>query len=200
MTEWQDIQKDPDFVESGVRKLLSDFQDQPNIANTLRTLLAEGKATDDGIVDVIDMRSIANATGTHLDRLGALVGESRLGRDDPTYRNGIRLRVRANVSQGRISDLFVLLALALGALPRSFMEIPYGNYVVQVRDLPTSLQQPFADMLSRVRPLGHQGELVYTPLPAARTLRFANAGAPGVRFYNAGQAGSSNRPAHARRL
>lgn len=199
MSEWRDVARATDLVESGVRRLLSDFQDQPVIANTLRTLLRTCKVSDDAAIDVIEARFLATATGVHLDFLGALVGEPRLGRDDATYRAAIGLRVRSNVSQSTIADLFAIMALAwAGAW--TLHETPYGSYRVQVRDIAAAIHGPLGDVLSRIRPLGHEGELVYSPLPSARTMRFANAGAPGVRPFNTGQAGFSSRFAHVRRL
>lgn len=199
MTAWRGIQRDPNWVEGGVAKLISDFQGQPIIANTLRTLLRESKITDDAAIDVIEARYLATATDRHLDFLGQLVGEPRLGRSDAAFREAIRLRIRANVSQSTISDLYAIVMLAWAG-QWTFHETPYGHYVVQMRDVPAALQGAIADVLSRIRPLGHQGEYVYTPGTAAKTIRFANEGAPGVRFYNAGQTGTSNRAAHVRRL
>ena len=199
MSVWRDIVKDPHFVESGVRKLVSDFQTQHVISNTLRTLLRIGKITDDTIVDAIDSQILATAVGLQLDFLGALVGEPRLGRDHEEYREAIRLRVRANANQATVADLFALMTLAVAA-PWSFFEIPYGAYRVQIAALPAVLHRALGDVLARSRPLGHQGELTYTPSFRSHTIRFANAGAPGVRFFNTGQPGTRTRLAHARRL
>ena len=199
MTAWPGITRDPDWIESGVRRLVSDFQGQPIIANTLRTLLRESKITDDAVIDVIEARILTTAVDGHLDFLGSIVGEPRLGRADEPYREAIRLRIRTNVSQSTVLDLFAVVMLAWAG-QWTFTEIPYGYYAVQIRDVPTALQGALATVLSRLRPIGHQGEFVYTPGTAAKTMRFANAGAPGVPPYNAAQAGTSNRFAHVRRL
>lgn len=50
-------------------------------------------------------RSLDTAIGIQLDRLGDIVGESRLGRNDEAYRRALRLRVFINISKGRPSDL-----------------------------------------------------------------------------------------------
>lgn len=50
-------------------------------------------------------RSIDTAIGLQLDKVGEIVGESRNGRDDETYRQYIRFRVFVNISKGRPHDI-----------------------------------------------------------------------------------------------
>lgn len=50
-------------------------------------------------------RSIDTAIGIQLDKVGDIVGETRQGRDDETYRQYIRFRVFINISKGRPHDL-----------------------------------------------------------------------------------------------
>ncbi len=54
--------------------------------------------------------------GAQLDRIGVIVGQPRAGQDDTTYRLYLRVRIRANRSQGRGEDLYaVVSALFAGA-------------------------------------------------------------------------------------
>ncbi len=48
---------------------------------------------------------IDQATGVQLDIIGREVGEKRQGRDDPTYRKAIKVRIKANTSGGDIPTL-----------------------------------------------------------------------------------------------
>lgn len=179
MTAYQQPEKQPELVRLSLRKLIADFRSQPNISGVLSTWIRRGLATDDEVIDVIDARTLDGATGVNLENLGALVGEAREGRNDATLRAAIRLRIRTNRSQGRVSDLFEIVNLLVPD-NWSFLEVPYGYFAVLLYGASSATVQALALALSRSKPLGHQGELITSALPASQTIRFAFGADPGV--------------------
>lgn len=51
------------------------------------------------------------AFGIHLDRIGKLVGEPRLGRLDPAYASAIKVRIRVNRSDASAPTLLAIAAI-----------------------------------------------------------------------------------------
>lgn len=78
-------------------------------------------------------RSIDTAIGVQLDKVGEIVGESRQGRDDETYRQYIRFRVFINISKGRPHDLIYATKFSTQADDVQYMEI-YPAFAVLFSD------------------------------------------------------------------
>lgn len=101
----------------GIRKLIPALWGKPRIAAILMSWLNEVQALETAIFATIDARILDNATGAQLRMLGKIVGQANYGWDDVSYRAAIRARVRANLSQGRAIDLWMVAnLLAPGAV------------------------------------------------------------------------------------
>ena len=74
-------------VESGIGKLLSQFEDKPNINNTLTSYLNEAQETQMAYEEMLDERSLSAAVGVQLDNIGKIVGESRDFKDNIKFFN-----------------------------------------------------------------------------------------------------------------
>jgi hypothetical protein len=118
----------PAVVESHATEavaLLTDaFRNADNVAPILRAFTKVLQVREGWIWDVINKRLFANnPTGDQLDQLGAIVGEPRLGRADADYLPAVKLRIRANRSQGLAEDIIQITTLLLA----SFQYTEYGN-------------------------------------------------------------------------
>lgn len=77
----------------------------PNLRALATVYLTEIQALENAIFATIDGKWLANAVGFNLDIIGDLVGQPRNSLDDGTYRATIRLKIKANASGGRTSDV-----------------------------------------------------------------------------------------------
>lgn len=65
--------------------------------------------------DLYTLRTVDTAEGTQLDTLGKIVGELRGGVSDQLYRLRVRARIRANLSNGTIENIYVVIRALIGA-------------------------------------------------------------------------------------
>jgi hypothetical protein len=81
----------------------------------------EVSTTDDKIDEVITSRQVDNASGTDLDRIGALFGElgRRRGRPDGEYRTFIKSIVQSFNGRGTIPGLKFAIAAGIGTDPEN---------------------------------------------------------------------------------
>jgi hypothetical protein len=112
-------------VADGSRLPLSQFRDKPRFAGLLTAILTELQTLETAIVESVEARYLANATGWALDRIGDLVGIERptygdatnnpdSTADDDIYRILIRGQIAASVSYGTTPELYqILQALSL---------------------------------------------------------------------------------------
>lgn len=102
--------------EAGKALLIAQYRDKPRIAALLCAYLDRVQSVDDATARLYEHGlSLETAQGVHLDLIGKIVREARDGRDDDSYRRGLRVRVLVNRSQGRIRDLIAVAALYEGA-------------------------------------------------------------------------------------
>ena len=108
---------------------------QNTTQNTIQALLNRLQEIDDAGVFLLLNMSIAGAFGDLLNKLGAIVGEPRLGRLDADYRAGIRLKIRVNISSGRATDIIAVAQLAkpLGAI--TYLEGTLASFTVELLNL-----------------------------------------------------------------
>jgi hypothetical protein len=90
-------------VATGLARLARQFR-KPVVQAILTSWLAEVQEVEDAFWALI-LLGIDNAQGAHLDQLGALLGEPRLGLGDLAYRNLVRARAVSNRSRGNYTDV-----------------------------------------------------------------------------------------------
>lgn len=90
-------------VAAGLARLARQFR-KPVIQAMLTSWLAEVQEIEDAFWALIIL-GIDNAQGAHLDQIGALLGEPRLGLGDLAYRNLVRARAVSNRSRGNYTDV-----------------------------------------------------------------------------------------------
>lgn len=136
------------------------------LGTTTATIPSE---TDDGSDDVVldgGEAVIVNmdATGAQLDPIGDLVGEARDGRDDTDYTAAIKMRIRANASDGHPEDLIAIAQL--GAGPTATVDYREnaepGRTGFEVEVLGTMSGPTIAKFLNLARPAGVLGTFRWT--------------------------------------
>lgn len=151
--------------------LTSAFNGKTVIQGMLDSYIGGVQSLEIAIFDVIELRLLDNATDAQLDTLGALVGETRQGRDDSTYREAIRLRIRVNRSQGRAEDVIQVAKIATDD-NFTYTEVFPAGWEVETFD--TVAPNTVAHLLGQTKAAGTRGVLVYTMWPFSETFRWAS--------------------------
>ena len=102
-------------TEAGVDRLLVQLQDKPRVLALLLSCLRGTQVAADSAAALRRMRDIERAVGVHLDRLGAIVGQPRQGRDDGRYRRMIEVRRLINEASGTIPQIREILGRIAGS-------------------------------------------------------------------------------------
>lgn len=111
------------LVSDALERLTGQFQASPKLLALLTAIvgpLDETLATADSLNAE---RWIDTAIGAQLDGCGAIVGESRAGRNDDAYRAAIRFRVFVNISQGTPEALIRGLQYLVASDDRQYLEM-----------------------------------------------------------------------------
>lgn len=96
----------PDDEDEVADLILSEYLESPNLLSLVRAHRSAVAARDAVAVSVYeDALDVGRAVGVWLDALGRVVGESRDGRSDDELRRGLRVRILANRSNGRVAEL-----------------------------------------------------------------------------------------------
>lgn len=117
-----------DHKEQGVGRLLGQFKDKSNITALMDGWLQGIQTAEDSVFDLLNNRSLSTATGVTLDYIGGIVGASRKGKSDESYRDAIKLQILVNTSEGTPSDILEILSLITEAtLVKSYPHYPVGG-------------------------------------------------------------------------
>lgn len=103
----------PAVVQAAIDRLRAQFRDKEQIVYLLTTLAWPAATLETVNQQLINLRTVDNATGAQLDRLGRIVGQARDGNNDGTYRRYIRARIAANRSTGIAEDIITISRLVL---------------------------------------------------------------------------------------
>ena len=110
-----------DHQTAALGRLAEYLKNKPNVLATLQTLVQPAQDVEVGFQGLYQNRSVDTAQGTVLDALGKIVGEKRLGRDDPTMRPFVKARTLLNKSSGCPEEIYKLIGIL--ALPGTQMRI-----------------------------------------------------------------------------
>jgi len=102
------------YSEEGISRILSQFQDKPNLVAIVKAYLKELTRTQTDSLSLLDHFDIDTAYGATLDNIGKVVDSRRLGRGDVSYRKAIKNRIYLNSSEGTPNQLIQILQLLSG--------------------------------------------------------------------------------------
>jgi len=88
------------YVSDALSRITSQFEQSPKVLALLAAIVGPLDSLQLESDSIKTERWIDTAIGAQLDGCGAIVGETRQGRDDDSYRAAIRFRVFVNVSEG----------------------------------------------------------------------------------------------------
>jgi len=120
----------PDYDEQMRRLLLSQDRDKPNILALARAIATGLQTVEDDLFDLPLSTSLALGTGDALDKLGAIVGEARLGLDDDAYRRFIGAKILVNRSEGTPEELLAIFRIITGSENCYHYDLPPGGFVL----------------------------------------------------------------------
>lgn len=95
----------PNHVERGLDNLLCTFSNSTILRGLVEGLMQVIQEGEDTLYSLLYDQSLDNAAGDQLDRIGAKLGEDRLGRGDTEYREAIITRIFINQSSGGIDEI-----------------------------------------------------------------------------------------------
>jgi hypothetical protein len=97
-----------DHATRALERLLLQYRDSPNIQALVQLQASAIQQLEDAAMDFFSKVALPTATGIVLDRLGAIVGQQREGRDDATYRTWIEARIKLNTGSGTFPEIVAL--------------------------------------------------------------------------------------------
>lgn len=122
--------KQIDVLTSGMGKLLYQWKDSPNLQALMRALLLQLKDVETTFYQLLNQRGIYTAFGAQLDVLGKLVGETRNGRDDETFRQAILGGISVNRASGTINDVkYTAKIISNSSFAALFEHYPLATYI-----------------------------------------------------------------------
>ena len=94
-----------DHVADAQEQVWNRFKKCPNISNLATVTGKRFQILSNDLEDIRAVRDLDVATGTNLDKLGAIVGQDREGFSDLIYRTLIKAKTAANRSKGTTENL-----------------------------------------------------------------------------------------------
>lgn len=152
-----------DHEALALRRLISQYREQPNIESVLRIMAGRIQALDQEAANVGGFRGIDSAYGVGLDKLGALLRLARGGLSDAVYRVRLRAAAQVTASHGYPDEvLAVLVTLLDGASSPTFAEHYPAAVVLEAADIPNADGWAFTRLLLRAVAAGVQLILLHS--------------------------------------
>ena len=113
--------------ELALERLPSQFAYSPNVQNLINLSAAEMQLAEDTMYDLLQLRTLANATGQQLDDIGLKLNLKRTSSSDASYRTALEVKALSKTSDGTEEDIIELFRLVSGDPNVSFYKFePYG--------------------------------------------------------------------------
>ncbi len=128
------------YVAEGLARMLDQFDGSVDLRKLASVFLDQAQTLEDAAFPLLGERSLDNATGDRLDRIGQLVGEARAGRDDTTYRLALKGEIAVLSSRGTAEDMLVIVQLFVQMVTPDYElreYFPKGFYLRPVNEVLT---------------------------------------------------------------
>lgn len=116
-----------DHEEVGLSRLITIWQDKPNVTGLLKSYLEQFNAVEDLLQSILNDRSLYTAEGVQLDMIGALFNVPRGGLDDAKYRPRIVSYISRLNDDGTTERFLNMLRLVGDTDLVDFWEHPNGD-------------------------------------------------------------------------
>jgi hypothetical protein len=126
-----------DYDAQAQAEVLTQYKESPKLKATITALMSGWQAIEDCLVTIPGLRDPDVATGVNLDRVGELVGQSRVlttgtELDDADYRVFIALRILRNRSIGSGPEFVAALEAILDPIPFRFVDLGGMAVLVEI--------------------------------------------------------------------
>lgn len=168
------LPRNTQVAADGLSRVTDAFASADNFLGAVQALLGEVQELEDDLSAVqrkrfltwapsqtVGVDPIENPTGDDVDRIGALVGELRLGRPDGLYIEAIRARIAANASNGTANDLQRLTRTLVGAIAGSRSAYTEGVLSFQLEAFPLEGGRYVGAILTTAKPAGVGGDFIF---------------------------------------
>jgi hypothetical protein len=160
-------------VESGLSKLLEQYQGKPRLEAWIRSYLLEVQKFSDEAWNVLVSRLIDEAIGEQLTVLSRLVGETTRLENDERQRVLVRSRIAVNRSRGRGDDVLRVASLLL-AREYSLNEFFPGAMVLTVEEAIDFIPELEHRMLEQSAAGGIRVDVHFSADPESTWFRFGS--------------------------
>ena len=151
-----------DCTQEQIDRLTDAFRGRTNIEGIVSALGASLQNLETCVFDFYTKRRLDTATNDALDKLGALVGQTRDGLPDADYREAIRLRIAINKSDGRAVDIVNITNMLLTQVGASGGYLEGEEASFQIEALNATAITTVLRMLGEARPAGVYAVLNYS--------------------------------------
>lgn len=159
MTQQWPFDKITSHEVDAVGRFTSQYFDATKLQALARIWARRIQAIEGAAETVLKDRWVPDAAGVQLDELGAIVGESRLGRSDEAYREAINIRITINRSGGEPERIIEYLRRITGATAVLYGEIYPANIEIYIQN---ELTQSQIDSIKDLTPAAVGGIYVST--------------------------------------
>lgn len=97
--------------DDALKRLLQQYKNRDNLAAVVGAFTEQIQDLENAIYGLFGKLDIENIGGYQLDRLGAIVGQDRLGQTDAGYRLFIYAKIATNNSQGTAEEIMSIFKL-----------------------------------------------------------------------------------------
>lgn len=160
-------------VTAGLAMFTSSVRGRTVINGLLTSWLNRVQEIEDATWDVFGAFDLSTAVGDQLDKLGRLVGLARGSlSSDSLYRVALAGWIRANRSNGNLTDLHAVATILYGDGAYSLDEYNFAAIVV-VPDAPSEIGSDMALVVMRRARAAGIGMQVIAPAPSGTGFRFS---------------------------
>lgn len=104
-----------DQIEKGLSRLIYELQGKENVEKLTTLFLKQVQDIEDANFSTLQQRGIYEAVGFQLDLIGKIVGLSRKGLDDESYRAALLLKIAVNNADGTPESIIELMGNYTGS-------------------------------------------------------------------------------------
>jgi hypothetical protein len=113
--------------ELALERLPSQFAYSTNVQNLINLSAEEMQLAEDTMYDLLQLRTLALATGQQLDDIGLKLNLKRTSSSDASYRTALEVKALSKTSNGTEEDVLQLFRLVSGDPNVTFYKFePYG--------------------------------------------------------------------------
>jgi len=135
-------------------RLFEQFKGVASIEALVEAFVGEVQVLENLFGQICADRGIESAVGVQLDLLGDIVGQARLGTDDDTYRQRIKVRIIQNLSEGEPERVIQVYRFLLNATTVFYGELhPASVFLVGAGSVPPGQEASLVENIQRILPV-----------------------------------------------